>query len=509
MLRPEASHTLRWTINVCNDVIERIDAQLIVTLGGGRGCTTTPECSLEVWALGEQGEELVYCHASVMHRLPSVAEVEWLGRTSHRAASSRVRGWRCVAAPNPTAASGNWALSASPQLPRADGWLTVAEAVLGLIAGLLCLFGVGIVELEVMDDGSGRLAQWYLNAGFKRVAQYDWARDIFRKSLWMAAPVSTLAQQYAPTAWLKALVPPDFDAQTWLSSEVLKFWLERARLGRLPRWSWSVKWPTRADLHMEVSQCASSKKIGACLMLDAFISGACVVLRTPSELVGCRCTLQLQKRVLTVLWLGRRDSQPANAAVRGKKTYTAGCPNAAHGHPVPLECMVTCAVGLLGAMATAACWFGATTVRIHARDNGSGKLIRYLEGLGFADTSTICPAESGNSKNTWLYAQCQFVAQHCCPLEWHAQLLTAEDLNRFTTVCFNRVQLLEEDACELQEVREQNLQDALERRNSTKRDKQDHTLTRSMSDATISRHRGIEVSAAGRRGRVILEPLVR
>merc|ERR1719375_882254 len=165
--------------------------------------------------------------------------------------------------------------------------MTVSEAVLGLAAAILCRFGVGSIELEVMDDGSGRLAQWYANAGFSNIQRMVWQWERPRKGLWMAAPAGPVAQQLAPRSWCQALLPEEFDAMEWMNGEVLKFWLERACIGRLPRWSWSVPWPHRAVLHMEVMPSTNSKKSGEALMLEANLMGACVVLRIPTELVYC------------------------------------------------------------------------------------------------------------------------------------------------------------------------------------------------------------------------------
>eukprot|EP00930_Biecheleria_cincta_P039048 TRINITY_DN26855_c0_g1_i1.p1 TRINITY_DN26855_c0_g1~~TRINITY_DN26855_c0_g1_i1.p1 ORF type:complete len:209 (-),score=35.85 TRINITY_DN26855_c0_g1_i1:799-1425(-) len=196
-----AAGVLRWTADVGHGVVERLDCQLTPFLGGGRGCTSTPQVSIEVWALGVQSEELVYCHAKVMARVPCSAEVEWLGRSSHRPAAQRVRGLRCVAAPD-SEAQGE---SVGTNL------MTVAEALLGLISALLCFFEVGMIELEVMDDGSGRLGNFYANLGFSPVLHSNWETDKPRKSLWMAAAAVTIAKKSGPSSWIQSLVPVQFD----------------------------------------------------------------------------------------------------------------------------------------------------------------------------------------------------------------------------------------------------------------------------------------------------------
>jgi hypothetical protein len=417
--------------------------------------------------------------------------------------------------------------------------MTVAEAVLGLTAAMLCMFGVGIIELEVMDDGSGRLAQWYENAGFKRVFHVNWLNDKVRKSLWMAAPASAVAEQYAPTSWWKSLVPADFDALTWFTHQVVRLWLERARQGRLPRWSWQVSWPPRAEMNMEVSQIRNSRKNKDCLMLVASLTGACVVLRIPSELVYCRCTIQLQKRELTVLWLGRRDSQGANAAVRGEKIYTTSHPDTSHSNDAPYESKVTCAVALLGAIAFVSLWFGIVTVKMNVLDDGSGRLKHYLKGLGFVDGPTCGLADDDIDRHHWMYAPCELVAQYC-PVEWGRRFLTAEDLNRFSTVTLNRDQLIEEDTRKFREACQVELRNvfskthtSFDRREREKQDqkaayyerqdhilqqgsrskisgafdKQDQKLVRCMSEGGITRSR--PQSAVGRRKGVVLDPLFR
>jgi len=425
---------LRWTAEVGHSVVQRLECQLTPSLGGGRGCTSTPQISIEVWAVGVQLEELVYCHAKVMARVPCLAEVEWLGRSSHRPAAKCIRGLRCVAAPD----SG-----AQGELSETNS-MTVAEALFGLIAALLCLFKVSMIELEVMDNGSGRLGNFYANLGFLPVLRSSWETGKPRKSLWMAAPAVSVAKKCGPAAWMKSLVPVQFDPMVWLNDNLVKLWSERALGGRLPQWSWRISWPSRAELNMRVFPVTGSTD----LLIDASISSrAGAVLQTPFELVYCRCKVQLQQQRVTLLWLGRENFKSASVAIRGKQVFAVS-DRSCSGKGKDRQPQVTAAVGLLGAMVTVAAWFGATTASMRVRDDGSGKLVSYFESFGFVTSTSKSASIDEATVCKCLCAPSDHIAQRCCPLEWDKKLLETEDLNRFATQTFKSAHLLDESAYE-------------------------------------------------------------
>jgi len=88
---------------------------------------------------------------------------------------------------------------------------------------------------------------------------------------------------------------------------------------------------------------------------------------------------------------------------------------------------VTCAVALLGVNATVASWFGVKTVELRVPDDGSGKLQKYFNALGFV----AVPRTDGRQAHSQMATPCEDLAHRCCPNDWREYLVTAEDLNRW------------------------------------------------------------------------------
>eukprot|EP00971_Amphidinium_carterae_P192146 3812432-Amphidinium_carterae.1 len=134
---------LEWSCPVDNAPASRVCARLTAKE------RMLPRCQVEVWteAAGniENGvrPELAYCKAAVSFQTP-IARIEWLGRSRGRHVEGSARGIRCVCASVPSAAA-------------FAGQLTIAQAVLGLAAGICGLFGATLLELLAEDGGSGRL----------------------------------------------------------------------------------------------------------------------------------------------------------------------------------------------------------------------------------------------------------------------------------------------------------------------------------------------------------------
>ena len=356
---------LQWSTPVSHVAVERIRAELIVTLGGPRGVTSAPHIGIDIWLESEEHGELAFCRGHlVRHVEASVGKILWLGRTSSRSVHEAVKGCKTVTATGMKAAPAPDA-KGKPQRPK----LTVAEALFGLQAAMLRTFGATSLSLQAMDNGSQRLIQLYERLGFVR--QEGPADSI----CWMDAAVDVISE-LAPLGWMEDLVPKGFDAQAWLASVTRELWLERVERGKLPLLRLPL--PRGANVAVQLSKClhpgAAARLNGRCGCLVAE-----AVLNTGErDSAYAACLLRLQQRVLTVRWLGRSGKKAASFAVKGKAVYPVSPsqrPADADAAPEPGdEDRVTGPVALLGSLAAMACWFGVDTVKVDGAsyDKGSG-----------------------------------------------------------------------------------------------------------------------------------------
>lgn len=188
------------------------------------------KCNLEVYARDESFEELAFCQAGFS---PSsrVARIKWLGRSEFRPVHRSVRGRRGVLrAFRPSEVlqlPGNVEERKRIKLPLHFFHLTVAEALLGVASAILLHFGASSVELQAMDDGSGKLVKLYSNLGFGSRPQGP------GEILWMEAPLQNLLEAL-PTYWADDLLPEDFNGHAWLEQVKCKhFEVLRRREQRL------------------------------------------------------------------------------------------------------------------------------------------------------------------------------------------------------------------------------------------------------------------------------------
>jgi len=413
-----SSSILRWSADVAHVAVARVRAELVLTLGGARGCTCSPVVCVDVWVEdgGENGQ-LAFCRGQIacLDDL-CVAKVLWLGRNCGRNVHDSVKGQRNVSA---TGMSPVVDENGKRQRPK----LTVAEAMLGLQVALLQLFGAASVSLQAMDNGSERLIRFYEKLGFVR-------QEVAPGSIVCMTAVASEVAKLAPVGWLLDMMPQGFNASSWLRTERARLWHERVRLGRLPSLSFAVSWPKGADVKLQLSKCTHQDRYSrydgrcGCIVVEAVLNS-----QRDNEL-GCACgVLWLEKRRMTVRWLGRSAGKGVSGAVRGQVTFSTSALQGSadqHDGDEPLENgKVTPAVALLGVLAQVAGWFSAGTMEMEAQssDSGSGKLLRYLLDLGFKQN------EQGH-KASMLSAACDVLAQRCCPTDWRSKLLCVEDLQR-------------------------------------------------------------------------------
>eukprot|EP00928_Gymnodinium_smaydae_P050413 TRINITY_DN33979_c0_g1_i1.p1 TRINITY_DN33979_c0_g1~~TRINITY_DN33979_c0_g1_i1.p1 ORF type:complete len:756 (+),score=82.78 TRINITY_DN33979_c0_g1_i1:298-2268(+) len=310
--------------------------------------------------------------------------------------------------------------------------VTVAEAMLGLSAMILQLFGSVNVHLEVMDDGSGKLLQYYSSLGFKHIG---FSRRKIHEILEVSVGSIT---RLAPQHWFQALLPQEFDARSWLQSSVSSLWIERARNGTLPCWEWMLRSPTFASVRFELIRASADNAErwgspgGICFVLNASISNA-----KGEELVSSRSLAVIERRLLSVLWLGRSSARAVHGSVKGVPMYSTELADdgGSDAKEESSTCgRVTSAIALLGASAAVAGWFGIHNVELKALDTGSGRLMQYLKRLGFCKRSSAHHVDKhGRVSQPWLRAHCDELMRRCCPQEWKSRFVSEEDRNRFCT----------------------------------------------------------------------------
>lgn len=383
---------LDWGMPISHVIVTHVRVQILAS--SIRSVATVqqascPRCAIEVWAEDGTGARLVECRGSLCPD-NSHMHVHWLGRRKEDLSQACGPGWKYVCGEEPLA-------EASPRQKR-----TLAQALLGLLASVAELFGMIIVDMEAEDNGSGKLMLFYENMGLER-------RPKKAQDLWMEGPIQALAQ-FAPREWIAGILPQDFDAWQWLQSDARDSQVERLLLSPdVPwKWSWTPAWPANAQVDMRM-------RVGK---IDNF-SKVCVeaVFKSPSEeLAFARGVVRLRHRTMKVLWLGRTASRPVHSSVKGHCAFESSaeiqssdedCRAAERG-------LVTVAVALLGTFASFGCWVGATTLEIPALDDGSGRLLAYLQSFGFA-------GQPGRDAST-LFAPCASVVHRCCPSAWRSSL---------------------------------------------------------------------------------------
>eukprot|EP00401_Gymnodinium_catenatum_P006003 CAMPEP_0117493274 /NCGR_PEP_ID=MMETSP0784-20121206/19015_1 /TAXON_ID=39447 /ORGANISM="" /LENGTH=520 /DNA_ID=CAMNT_0005288125 /DNA_START=77 /DNA_END=1636 /DNA_ORIENTATION=+ len=186
--------TLRYSYNVEESrFVRSVQARLSASYNGKR---PKPRCRVEVWLEshaedGRSDTELAYCEGSVTLG-NHIARVVWLGKSRRRDVHSDIRGKPCDVAAADGAAPRTW---------------TFAHALVGLSAAIMQRFSTTQLELQVDDDGSGRLVKYYRNLGF------DGSKlDSLIKM--MSAPIGTIAA-LAPPSWLHGLFPAHLSLWSW------------------------------------------------------------------------------------------------------------------------------------------------------------------------------------------------------------------------------------------------------------------------------------------------------
>eukprot|EP00927_Polykrikos_kofoidii_P073627 TRINITY_DN69647_c0_g1_i1.p1 TRINITY_DN69647_c0_g1~~TRINITY_DN69647_c0_g1_i1.p1 ORF type:complete len:776 (-),score=91.63 TRINITY_DN69647_c0_g1_i1:130-2190(-) len=341
----------------------------------------------------------------------------WIGRRRECPVHPSVRGVRCVTgegvcdvglAEHLEGVSGKKTSEAPKDVgappPLQTKGRTVAEAMLGMVAAIGFLFGATVLELQAMDNGSGKLVAMYQRLGLHI------CRSEVGEAVWMQAP-SRWCSRLAPLRWLEALKPDDFNCQDWVRSRLV-FYRDEKRLfdrARSP-WEFDVSWPYKARLrarllfdHQDVKQGLEQHSR---FNLDAKVSVGNI------EAVSLKANIWVSLRKLRITWLGGANGTPVDKRVRGKRMHVV-----AKSSETGDEVRVTTAMALLGAITSIAKWLGVNVVVFRVSGEHSDRLDSYLRCHGFQSMGP-----TGGDSSDVLEASCEEVTRRCCPTAWRDEL---------------------------------------------------------------------------------------
>mmetsp|Transcript_133431 Transcript_133431/g.231877 ORF Transcript_133431/g.231877 Transcript_133431/m.231877 type:complete len:463 (-) Transcript_133431:97-1485(-) len=400
--------------------------------GGGVGDTRFHRCSIEVFVEDSAEEEIAYCRGIAIPG-DERARILWLGRSEERAVHKSIRGRRIV-----TGRGVGEVRDEARRFPKR----TVAEAVFGLVAAISELFGISSLDLQALDNGSGKLVRLYEDLGFTQVSE---GKD---EAIWMEAPCRMIAR-LAPADWLEDLLPAGFHAQQWLHAQGKRQQLQRLVKKEPWVWEWKAAWPPGAKIQAR----ARNNKDRLRYTVEASLVG-----QDGDELVFGHGSVRLRKgnsSLLRLLWLGRSRSRQAHPTVKGRllsgaprshrlvteegredtgesegKEDTSESAAAARKDSEEADSQVTVALAVLGVLASVARWFGCATTELVALDNGSGKLVSYLRDFGFSHP----PDRPVDPECCWLVSPCKELASLCCPPDWKAELPPADQMSLLAEV---------------------------------------------------------------------------
>lgn len=339
--------------------------------------------------------ELASCRVMLCCRGQRRGVVQWLGRAGNKPVHESVRGLRCVT------------LGASQSQERC----TVSEALLGLSATVLQRFEVSSLELEAMDNGSGRLEEYYQRFGFEVTSRKARCRGLCQ------GPQETFAKMEASTVCVAAKSPDSwrqslaFDMDLlWLRNEMARLWMQQPDL---PLWQLRMSWPHRAELQVALAKHRKQLSIEVSVQSEE---------RT--ELGLAKAMLSVKEQRLIICWIGGRAGQSIHSSLRGRFRYPTDSPGW-EGSPQPAAAseqgLVTCGMALFGFLAELALWFGVTLVELKPPLDRSGKLVAFLTMLGFSSDQTC---------DGTLQMPCSLLAQRCCPTKLRARLRKQPELSK-------------------------------------------------------------------------------
>lgn len=407
------TRTQNWSCAVNHCAVTALHVQLVASAVKVRCSTGTkllPRCSIEVWAQGgpsdSEQHKLATGSGSVCPKNDSCSvHVSWLGRLKecpfHTTQGDR---WRFVVE--------------GTTIPN----LSLAQALLGVLAAVGSLFGVCVVELGAEDNGSGKLVQFYLDLGF--TAKKSLERFVCGE-LPMHAPMEAVSR-LAPAQWLQDIVPKHFDAWPWFWSSVEKPKVEEvlSYIGIPHTWSWKLQWPLGA-------------RVEARLLVETYRIVLVVHLRTRDgdEMAYARGGYRVGQSMLRILWFGRSDSQAVHSSVRGHSLQgevlgsvelapaTGDAESTSHGsEDLQIAAAPTVAMAMVGILCVLARWFDCKKVEMTVLDNGSGRLIRHLSKYGFSGVEVDHLPTLTTDEPVSMSACCKKVAMNCCPKEWQSKL---------------------------------------------------------------------------------------
>ena len=154
---------------------------------------------------------------------------------------------------------------------------TLAEALLGTLAGISMQFGVHNVTLGAEDHGSGKLLRFYKNLGFSILDPTE--VGVRNQPVRMEAPIEAIVA-LAPSDWVQGLTSRTFDSWGWLWHDIpcdgLSDYFDH--LGLPQRWTWNADTPTKAPVVVRMSRAGSSSRQNK-VEFHALVSSAVIIGR--------------------------------------------------------------------------------------------------------------------------------------------------------------------------------------------------------------------------------------
>mmetsp|Transcript_96751 Transcript_96751/g.181961 ORF Transcript_96751/g.181961 Transcript_96751/m.181961 type:complete len:560 (-) Transcript_96751:186-1865(-) len=405
----DGRNALEWRAPVDHVTVRWVRARLVATIKG-----SSSRCSIEIITEDRTSQELAYSRGLLQG---SSLRVLWLGRSNMRPAHDRVRSQRTIECVLP--GKGEKPVSKS---------CTVSEAVFGMLCKIAQRLGAWTLDLHALDNGSGRLIQYYEDLGLRKDAVEEGVQG-------MCGDIEDMVP-LAPEAWVNQLMPADFDGPRWFFEAARHHRASKRplALGRPGCWHWDVEWPFSARV---VAQLTRGVRDNASWQASASLNSL-----GGNELAYAQGNISIQEGLLRVMTLGesRSNSRPdsfansrptsransrassltrqRNGRSESKESSEDEC---SENVGIPAESKVNASEALLGVLAVLAQSVGATAAEVILLEPGSRRLLDHLRSICPEDLSVLRPS------TVCVGFACEDLIHHCCPKEWQSELPPTKD----------------------------------------------------------------------------------
>lgn len=184
---------------------------------------------------------------------------------------------------------------------------------------------------------------------------------------------------------------------------------------------WPVSWPNGARVVAKLQPSLAGSQQNdeiTRVLLEVSLQDA-----YENSMAWANAKLRVDQECCRLNWLGRQKSQGVHQKVRGCRMYQVA--SRTYLEKPADEDKVTAAIALVGVVAAVSLRLGVKVLRMTCLDDGSGKLVKYLQSFGL-QCDEEKPANAGSSTNQSnppiLSTSCSELRQRCMPLEWSSPL---------------------------------------------------------------------------------------